>query len=90
MTDKVDSEIAKRILAALEVQGYEWRTINGVAADTGLEADEVRHALTNLPAIVEAPMGSSAGERLFAKRERASASASLTQKAIGAVRSRLF
>lgn len=90
MPGRVDSEVARQVLAALAMPQFDWRTVDGVAAVTGLNEEEVRHALVNLSEVVEFPAGSSTGERLFALRERASARASLAQKAIGAVRNRLF
>lgn len=83
-------EAQKRaVIAAFENPKYEWRTIAGVARETGLPIDIVESIITgNRELIVKSSFRAQTGEDLFTTRVHFSRFASASQKFWGAVKNR--
>ncbi len=84
------SEAQKQaVLAAFENPKYKWRTVAGVARETGLPIDLVESIITgNRDLIVKSSSRSQTDEDLFSTRTHFSRFASASQKFWGAVKNR--
>ena len=83
-----DDDIQKVILA-LKNNQYKWRTVRGIARDSGLATDLVNLALkAKEDAIVQSSVPSTKGEDLFTLRETFSANTSIGSQFIGAFKGR--
>jgi hypothetical protein len=59
------------VIKALETDKYKWRTINGIAKECGMPADEVRNIIRSLgDKIIKGSETSEMGEELYTTRER--------------------
>ena len=85
-----DPGILSKVVAALENPKYKWRTIRGIAKETGLAADAVVDVLTGAADnVVRSSVPSKDGDALFTTRARFRQSASVAQKLRGAFTNRL-
>ncbi len=79
----------QKVILALENDQYKWRTVRGIARDSGLEKDLVHHVLkAKENAIVQSSVPSTKGEDLFTLRETFSANTSISAQLIGAFKGR--
>ncbi|MGB0743040.1 MAG: hypothetical protein ACPGSB_00810 [Opitutales bacterium] len=65
---KSNTEEAKtKVLNALEKEGYRWRTLAGIAKETGLPVHQVKHIIFNDLSgdVVRASVRSKGGKQLF-------------------------
>ena len=77
------------VLNALSNSNFKWRTIGGVAQETGLQTDVVRHAIAEAAdKIVRSALPSADGKDLFTTRERFQSVASFSEKLLGAIKNR--
>ena len=68
-TPQLDSGLRDRILRALEDGRYEWRTIDGVAGQTGIPAAKIQEALGSLEEeIVRSSIPDESGRALYTTR----------------------
>jgi hypothetical protein len=84
--------ISAAVLQALSNSQFRWRTIAGVAKETGIDAavvgaEIVKAVGTN---VVVAPARSISGEALFATRQHVLQTASLGEKLVGAFKNRVL
>lgn len=89
MSESADAELLKSVLAALENPRYQWRTIGGVAKETGVGVEKVLDILTGSDVVVRSSVPSKSGDALFTTRARFRDSASFAQKLRGAFTNRL-
>lgn len=84
-----DEELAK-ILDALNNKKFKWRTIKGVAKESGISPQVVQTFLySNTDSIVKAPAPSEQGEALFTTREHFLGTSSFGEKLLGALKNRI-
>ena len=87
-----DDAAQQAVLKALSNPQYRWRTIDGVAKETKLDADVVRAAIERAigSTVVVAPLPSAEGARLFSTREHLLNTASLGEKFVSAFKNRVI
>lgn len=79
----------QKVLKALADQRFKWRTVNGLAKDSGLDVSEVRQILkAKEELIVQSSVPSTKGEDLFTLRELYSTKESLGSQLLGAFKGR--
>ena len=78
---EVDRLLAAEILKSLTSSQYDWRTADGVAADTGLDVVTVVRELETSPAVVRADRPNSRGKALYRLKPKES----LVRRFIGAL-----
>jgi hypothetical protein len=77
------------VISALEDDRWEWRTLPGVASDTGLPEAEVRKIIDeSRDVVIRSEVSSVAGEPLFTTARHWDHKASVGQKLLGAFRNR--
>lgn len=84
--------VQEMVLKALSNPKYRWRTIEGVAKETGLDPGIVRAAIAQAigNTVVEAPVPSASGAPLFSTREHVLETATFGQRLAGAFKNRVF
>ena len=84
--------IAAAVTAALENRKYRWRTIRGIATETGIDPADVGATLANEvgATVLVAPVPSKDGEKLYSTRKRVLETASLGEKLAGAFKNRVL
>jgi hypothetical protein len=90
--DMSPDAISAAVLSALENPKFRWRTIGGIAQETGIDAAEVTATIAKEVgnSIVLAPAPSKEGEKLFSTRHRFLETASLSEKLVGAFKNRVL
>jgi hypothetical protein len=89
---EVSPESLQVVLKALSNPKFRWRTISGVATETGLSRDIVAELIATEigKTVVVAPAPSTEGVALFSTRDHIHKTASVAQKFLGAVKNRLL
>ena len=89
MSIDVTIQVVSSVLAALAKREFKWRTVAGVAKETGLAQDLVKLALTEAAdKIVRSSIPSADGQDLYTTREHFRESASPVEKLLGAIKNR--
>jgi hypothetical protein len=90
--EKTEDAISAAVLSALENPKFRWRTIGGIAKETGIDAADVGATIAKEVGnnVVLAPAPSQEGEKLFSTRNRFLETASLGEKLIGAFKNRVL
>jgi hypothetical protein len=90
--DKSPEAIAAAVAAALENPNFRWRTIGGIAKETGIDAADVGATLAKDigTSVLVAPVPSQDGQKLFATRNRVLETASFGEKLAGAFKNRVL
>ncbi len=89
MSLDVTSQVITTVLTALAKPDFKWRTIAGVAKETGLAQELVMVALAKAAdKIVRSSVPSTDGQDLYTTREHFRASATLGEKLLGAIKNR--
>lgn len=77
-------------IAALENPRYQWRTISGVAKETGVSQETILEIISqNRDRIVQSSIPSAKGEDLYTTRKHYREFASPAQKILGAIKNRI-
>ena len=78
------------VIKALENPEYRWRTVQGVANETGLPTQTVEAVIRkNHETVVKSSIPSNKGEALYTTRSHFLKRASLGEKLLGAIKNRL-
>jgi hypothetical protein len=78
------------VMAALENEKYDWRTLRGIARETGLPKEKILGILAQeKDSIIQSPTPSDKGEELYTTRNRYLDTASPAQKFIWSLKNRL-
>ncbi len=78
------------IFAALESPKFKWRTIDGVAAETGVSPDAVRAVIEqNRGRIIQSTVPAASGQALFTTREHFIQKSTPFEKIVGAFKNRV-
>ena len=77
-----------KIIEALETSPFRWRTLNGIARDSGLPRDRVTQVLDSTGLVVRARKPNAHGESLFALRAKLSKEDSLGRRITAAILNR--
>lgn len=86
----VIDEKAKRVLAALETPDYDWRTVEGISAETGLGQAEVAQILSLLSdEVVQSSVPNKKGQALFTTRRHYYSSRSFAQRLLSVLSDRI-
>ena len=89
MSIEVTSQVISTVLTALAKPGFKWRTVVGVANETGLAQELVMRALAEAAdRIVKSSVPSTDGQELYTTREHFRESASPGEKLLGAIKNR--
>jgi hypothetical protein len=70
--DQIPNETIDKVVAALENDNYDWRTIDGIIRETNLSFNDVFGVLKKLDAegkLVQSPSTKDPGKALFTTRE---------------------
>ena len=90
MTTKFDAVQEQAVKTALENPAYCWRTVQGVANETGLPAQTIEAViLKNHETVVKSSIPSTKGEALYTTRSHFLKKATLGEKLLGAIKNRL-
>ena len=80
----------KAVIAALENEKYEWRTLRGLARETGLDKEKILGILAQeKEQIIQSPTPSDKGEELYTTRNHYLETVSPAQKLLWSVKNRL-
>lgn len=91
MTDNLSPEVREAVLKALASPKFRWRTVAGVAQETGLEQEIVQRAISEVDdRVVRSSVKSADGRDLYTTRENFRESASLSEKLLGAMKNRII
>ncbi len=91
MIEDVSTEAVQSVLDALTSPDFKWRTVEGVAHETGLTQEIVHQAISEASdKIVRSSVPSSDGRELYATREHFREFASLSEKLLGAIKNRVI
>jgi hypothetical protein len=84
--------MAAAVAAALENPKFRWRTIGGIAKETGIDPADVGATLAKEvgATVLVAPVPSKDGEKLYSTRKRVLETASLGEKLVGAFKNRVL
>lgn len=83
-------DFTDKIVRAAENPKYRWRTVQGIATETGVSQEVVAHVLsTNTDTFIQAGAPSKSGESLFTTRKRYLETATPSEKFLGALKNRL-
>jgi hypothetical protein len=89
MGDIIKPDHVTAVLGALANPNYKWRTIGGVAKETGLDTKVVLNVLsTKADQIVKSSVQSLEGSDLYTTRDHLRMKASLGEKILGAIKNR--
>ena len=89
MSTKVKADVVAAVLNALAKPQFKWRTIAGVAKETGLANELVMQALGEATdRIVRSSVPSSDGQDLYTTREHFRNKASFGERLLGAIKNR--
>jgi hypothetical protein len=90
MNDELKAEEIGAVILAFQNSNYLWRTVRGVARDTGLSIGTVLWVIHDYnETFIEASRLSVSGEKLYTTREHYKKQASVWQKLLGALRNRV-
>ena len=89
MSDPVTAKAIPAVLAALAKPEFKWRTIGGIAKETGLSRDVVLQVI-NVVAdkIIKSSVPSSDGQELYTTREHFREKGSVGERLLGAIKNR--
>jgi uncharacterized protein (UPF0264 family) len=83
-------EAKKLVIKSLENENFDWRTIDGISNETGLDPLVIHQIISqDNEDIVQLSAVTKDGKNLFTTREKFSKTASPTQKIMGALKNRL-
>ena len=86
MTEDIANDAIAKVLEALSNSSFKWRTLNGVAKETGLTLESVQEAIAQASdKIVRSSARSSDGRELFTTRENFKSQASIPESLLGAI-----
>ena len=89
MATQVSPKDKGRVLKALENPNYKWRTINGVAKETGLNPELVQNVInSNSDMIVRSSVQSTEGEDLYTTRKHFQQEIPVIDRLLGAIKNR--
>ncbi len=89
MSNPVSEKIISTVLTALAKPDFKWRTVAGVATETGLAQELVMQVLAAVSEkIVRSSVPSSDGQELYTTREHFRETASPGEKLLGAFKNR--
>lgn len=91
MTDPVvETEFVATVLKALAKPDFKWRTIAGVAKETGLATDVVIKVLSlTADQVVKSSIPSADGQDLYTTRDHFREKASIGDRILGAIKNRV-
>jgi hypothetical protein len=84
-----DYKNVSQVINALENPNYKWRTISGIARETGINPQTITSIVAVSDKVVKSSRQSIDGQDLFTTRSRFNAIASSGEKLIGAIKNRL-
>lgn len=86
----IDNDVKQQVLGALADSRFTWRTVHGVAKQTGLpEATVFKVISDNTDDIVQSSVPSTSGSILFTTREHFNEKGTVAEKIIGAFKGRV-
>ena len=89
MTTTSTEQDISAVMKALEKPEFEWRTVNGIANDAGLEQEQVQKALVAVAdRVVRSAQPTTDGQQLYTTRDRFRVAASIGEKILGAIKNR--
>ena len=90
MSTQFDSLQEQAVKDALENPNYRWRTVEGVASETGIPTQTIEAVIRkNIETVVKSSIPSTKGEALYTTRSHFLKKASLGEKLLGAIKNRL-
>jgi hypothetical protein len=79
----------RKVLAALDNQNFEWRTLSGIAKETDLSVERVTKVVSACgEKIVQASVTSTSGDLLYTSRDKHNKKTSLLKKVSAVLRNR--
>jgi hypothetical protein len=89
MSEPVSASAVAAVLAALAKPEFMWRTIGGVAKDTGLSRDAVLQVIAmEADKIIKSSVPSNEGQELYTTREHFREKASVGDRLLSAIKNR--
>ena len=86
---EVTADVVSTVLNALARPEFRWRTVAGVAKETGLPEDQVMQVINaEVDEIVRSSVPSTDGQPLYATREHCRKKASFSERILGAIGNR--
>ena len=86
---KYNPQQRDKVIAALESPKFKWRTIKGVAGETGLDSSIVQAIISDHEdIIIRSTIPSESGESLYTTREHFRKSATIFEKIVGSLKNR--
>ena len=90
MNKESPEETKKAIFKALVNPKYQWRTIEGISKETGIEPDIIQRVIRKYSdEVVKSALMSKSGKSLFTSRSKFRKEASILKKIHGAIKSRV-
>ncbi|MEX3953928.1 hypothetical protein AB4Y40_40320 [Paraburkholderia sp. EG287B] len=87
--DLLIAQLEQRILAAVNDSAYVWRTVEGLARDTGLSGDEVDEIINRSDKFIKARRSNQHGQSLYSTREKYEADAGIRERLLSVITNRL-
>lgn len=91
MNKELSPEAIDAVLESLARSDFKWRTVAGVAEETGLTPEIVQQAISQVAdRVVRSSIPSADGRDLYTTREHFRESASLSEKLLGSIKNRVI
>jgi hypothetical protein len=89
MNESTTEDAVTKVLEALANPSFRWRTLTGVAKETGLPLEAVQLAVVQASdRVIRSSVKSADGRDLFTTRDHFKSRASLPERLLGAIRNR--
>lgn len=89
MTEPVSEDVVASVLGALGNPKFRWRTLAGVARDSGQDLETVTQVIAQVSdQVIRSSVPSSDGKDLYTTRENFRSTAPLTERLLGALKNR--
>ena len=91
MNEELSPEAIDNVLESLARPDFKWRTVTGIAEETGLTQEIVQQAISQFAdRVVRSSIPSTDGRDLYTTREHFRESASLSEKLLGSIKNRVI
>lgn len=80
-------QLAEKIFQSLKGSNFTWRTINGIAGDTGINNHDIKYFLENSSDIIRSSTANTSGQFLYSTRERYKQETPLLDRAFTIIKS---
>jgi hypothetical protein len=82
-------EKGKQVMSALENPKYDWRTVEGISQETGIDPSEVSLILNSNPNVVQSSVPDKSGRPLFTTRNHYSKTQNIANRILSAFSDRI-